>query len=162
MALVKCKECEKEISSGAKSCPNCGAKQKKFSIIRFVGGAFLLFLFVTFMVGVIQGAGSSSGTATASTSTSSATTPSELQAVDVALAAGQHGMKVVRGNVTNTTGKNLSYVQVEINLFDASGVQIGSTVANVNNLAPSIKWSFEAPVLDDRANSMKVAGITSF
>ena len=26
MALVKCKECSKEISSQAKVCPNCGAK----------------------------------------------------------------------------------------------------------------------------------------
>ena len=29
MALVKCKECGKEISNTAKTCPNCGAVQKK-------------------------------------------------------------------------------------------------------------------------------------
>ncbi|MBQ8999275.1 MAG: Ltp family lipoprotein [Clostridium sp.] len=27
--LINCKDCGKEISSGAKSCPNCGAKNKK-------------------------------------------------------------------------------------------------------------------------------------
>lgn len=29
MALIKCKECKKEISSEAKTCPQCGAKVKK-------------------------------------------------------------------------------------------------------------------------------------
>lgn len=29
MAVIKCKECDKEISSKAKSCPNCGAVLKK-------------------------------------------------------------------------------------------------------------------------------------
>lgn len=28
MALINCHECEKEISSEAKTCPNCGAKRK--------------------------------------------------------------------------------------------------------------------------------------
>jgi hypothetical protein len=28
MALIKCWECEKEISNSAKSCPSCGAKSK--------------------------------------------------------------------------------------------------------------------------------------
>ena len=29
MALIKCKECDKEISSDVKTCPNCGKKQTK-------------------------------------------------------------------------------------------------------------------------------------
>lgn len=29
MALIECKECKKEISDGAKICPNCGAKTEK-------------------------------------------------------------------------------------------------------------------------------------
>lgn len=29
MALIKCKECHKEVSSKAKHCPNCGAKVRK-------------------------------------------------------------------------------------------------------------------------------------
>ena len=29
MALIKCKECGKEISSQAESCPNCGRKKPK-------------------------------------------------------------------------------------------------------------------------------------
>lgn len=29
MALIKCKECAKEISDSAKQCPHCGFKKKK-------------------------------------------------------------------------------------------------------------------------------------
>ena len=29
MALIKCSECHKEISSSAKVCPNCGYKNEK-------------------------------------------------------------------------------------------------------------------------------------
>ena len=32
MALVKCKECNKEISSTAKQCPSCGYKIKKVGL----------------------------------------------------------------------------------------------------------------------------------
>jgi len=34
MAMTKCKECGKEISSSAKTCPNCGKDQRKFSLLR--------------------------------------------------------------------------------------------------------------------------------
>ncbi len=44
MALVKCKECDHEISKNAKSCLNCGAKPKKLS---------LPLIFVLFILGVI-------------------------------------------------------------------------------------------------------------
>ncbi|MCU6061082.1 zinc-ribbon domain-containing protein, partial [Clostridioides difficile] len=27
--MIQCKSCSKEIASNAKSCPNCGAKNKK-------------------------------------------------------------------------------------------------------------------------------------
>ena len=29
MALIKCKECNREISKSAKTCPSCGAKNKQ-------------------------------------------------------------------------------------------------------------------------------------
>lgn len=44
MALVKCHECENEVSTEARRCPKCGAKNKKFeqSKIIMFGGGFLL------------------------------------------------------------------------------------------------------------------------
>ena len=54
------------------------------------------------------------------------------------------------------------YVQVEINLYDAEGNQVGSTLANVNNLEPRAKWKFSAPILQEKTKSFKVAKITAF
>ena len=34
MALIKCPECDKEISDTAKVCPSCGYKQKKLDIAK--------------------------------------------------------------------------------------------------------------------------------
>jgi len=44
MALISCKECEHKISKKTKKCPNCGAPNKRTSIVTWVVlGFFLLF-----------------------------------------------------------------------------------------------------------------------
>lgn len=51
MALVKCSECGKQVSSAAAACPNCGAKPKKrtslftWIVTAFIGFAALSALF---------------------------------------------------------------------------------------------------------------------
>ncbi len=52
MALVACKECGNEISDKAKSCPKCGAKNKKKSSF----GKFWLVIFGLVLFGQIIGA----------------------------------------------------------------------------------------------------------
>jgi len=47
MAMKKCKECGNQVSTKAKSCPNCGAKVKKTSIIMKI---FLFFIVFTFLM----------------------------------------------------------------------------------------------------------------
>jgi zinc-ribbon domain len=45
MALVKCKECGEQVSTGAKSCPKCGAKPpKKTSIVTWTIVIFTIFV----------------------------------------------------------------------------------------------------------------------
>lgn len=51
MALVECRECKKEISDQAKTCPSCGAKQGKSA-----WPAILIFLGVMFVLVLIFGA----------------------------------------------------------------------------------------------------------
>lgn len=46
MALLKCRECGREISSGARSCPNCGAKPKSQVVTGCAGGLALFFFIV--------------------------------------------------------------------------------------------------------------------
>ena len=43
MALVKCKECNKQISDTAEKCPNCGFKKKQWSI-GWKGTLFIIFV----------------------------------------------------------------------------------------------------------------------
>lgn len=49
MALIKCKECSKEVSSKADSCPNCGVviKRKSGCLSYIVAGFLFLVLFGT-------------------------------------------------------------------------------------------------------------------
>ena len=58
MALKKCKECGKEVSSTAKLCPHCGAPQPKQMGI----GSVIILLFVGYVIYIAaqQGGGSSS------------------------------------------------------------------------------------------------------
>ena len=49
MALMKCKECGKEYSKSAKTCPNCGAKNPMKMIIKFVGA--IVFGFCVYFIG---------------------------------------------------------------------------------------------------------------
>ncbi|MFH1020897.1 MAG: hypothetical protein V1782_09870 [Pseudomonadota bacterium] len=46
MALVKCKECDEEISSKATKCPKCGIEIKKTSTFTWIVCAILLFWFI--------------------------------------------------------------------------------------------------------------------
>mgnify|MGYP000212043689 CR=1 FL=1 len=46
MALIKCKECKEKISSKAKTCPHCGAENKKRSGLGFVSGLVILIILV--------------------------------------------------------------------------------------------------------------------
>lgn len=57
--LITCKECNHEISSNARACPNCGASRKEASRVfmkylavpLIAGGAILFFLFASAMNG---------------------------------------------------------------------------------------------------------------
>lgn len=166
MAMTKCSECGKEVSSKAKSCPNCGVGVKKpTSLLKVIG----IIAFGFFAVSIVKAMVSPDHTAARSTKNYATSAPASTASDSSALTAngekfkrGQFGNVVFTGNIINTTGKKLSYVQVEVNLYDKNNVQVGSTLANINNLEPGVTWAFEAPVLEERAKSAKVAGISAF
>lgn len=70
----------------------------------------------------------------------------------------------ISGVYTNKAGKDLSYVQVSYNLFDADGNQIGTALANTNNLADGGTWKFEAfgSAAVDEVASYKIGDVTGF
>ncbi len=75
---------------------------------------------------------------------------------------GDYGTRHIVGTVVNDSPRQLAYVQVEFNLYDRSGTQVGSTFANVNNLEPGGRWRFEALVMEDSAKVARLKGVTGF
>ena len=67
MALIKCKECGKEVSKKAETCPNCGAPLKK-KTTQYGCGTLILLGIVTF---ILIGVFSSNDKSTTDTSTTS-------------------------------------------------------------------------------------------
>jgi hypothetical protein len=75
--------------------------------------------------------------------------------------AGSYG-STITGTVRNTTGRSYDFVQVDINLFDDSGAQVGSALDGVGNLAAGGVWKFSVSVYDKKATSFKVVGIRGY
>ncbi|HED3853612.1 TPA: hypothetical protein R4217_002466 [Enterobacter soli] len=47
MALAKCKECKKEVSTSAKTCPHCGVKNPGIGAKQQLGGCLILIVIAT-------------------------------------------------------------------------------------------------------------------
>ena len=85
-----------------------------------------------------------------------------LELIESHIETGAYGVRYVVGQVRNNADRTYSYVQVTINLYDNSGAQVGSTLANVNNLEPGGLWKFKAVLLEDTATNYKIKEITGF
>lgn len=83
MALIKCHECEKEISDEAKQCPHCGAKPKKGM---GVGKALVLTFAILVAVSMVMGKVSRESADKAEEERRAALTPQQRAAEDAAKA----------------------------------------------------------------------------
>lgn len=70
----------------------------------------------------------------------------------------------ISGAFTNTSGKELSYVGLTYNLFDANGNQIDNAYANTTHLADGASWKFEASSFGDPSEvaSYALADVTAY
>lgn len=70
----------------------------------------------------------------------------------------------VTGTLTNNTEDEVGYIQVEYNLYDADGAQVGTALANTNNLKAGGSWKFEAigTASPDEVASYELVDVTSF
>lgn len=68
----------------------------------------------------------------------------------------------ITGTIKNNTNKQYSYVQVTFNLYDADGAQIGTALANINNLEANGTWKFKAIGTTEKPASYKLAEITGW
>ncbi len=90
------------------------------------------------------------------------TPPKGLFVEEFSLQMDAYGIGKIVGTLKNTTNREYAYIQIEFNLYDSGGNQVGSTLANINNLEPGRTWKFEAPVLTGEATEAQVKNITSF
>lgn len=74
----------------------------------------------------------------------------------------EYGSRFVTGKIKNNAGKDVGYLQVEINLYDKDNNQVGSTLANINNLEKDGIWTFKALIFEDNATSYKIKEVTGF
>ena len=71
----------------------------------------------------------------------------------------------IEGEVINNKNRSYSYAQIEFNVYDKNGNQLGSALANINNLDANATWKFKAMALNGNAESIasyKVVDITAF
>ena len=165
--MIQCKSCSKEIASNAKSCPGCGAKNKKPFYLR--GWFIALAIFV--IIGAIGGAGSDDtttdgGTTGTGTEKVENTTPKKEKfelTGEVDQETDQFAT-YLKGVIKNNSGKDCTYVQVTFNLYDADGNQIGTALDNINNLEKDGTWKFKAMGMDvdGEIASYKLAEITGY
>lgn len=68
----------------------------------------------------------------------------------------------ITGFITNTTGKDLSYISVEYKIYDSSNAVVGTALANANSISAGETWKFEASSFgwfDERPATVKFSEI---
>lgn len=73
-----------------------------------------------------------------------------------------YSAKVV-GIAKNPISKNYSYASVEFSIYDSAGNNLGTAIANINNLSSGDTWHFEATLFSfpsTRPASFKLVDIT--
>ena len=174
--MKTCKDCGTEVSKSAKTCPKCGAKLKGG-----IGKVILIILAIIVVFGVAAGAtggnkkDSANINSSNSSQSSSSTTTTDEHANDQAYQISkkfetvsepemtiEYGYPKINGSLKNISGKDLSYAQIQFNLYDEDGAQIGSAWTNINNLDADGIWKYEATGLDEGAVSFKMTEISAW
>ena len=68
----------------------------------------------------------------------------------------------ITGTVRNNSPRACQYAQINFNLYDASGAQVGVAFANTNNLEPGGLWRFKAVVSENDARTFQLKELTGF
>lgn len=142
MALVKCKECDKEISKKAEKCPHCGAPAgaKQYSLLSLIIVIGLIWMFWE----IFSPAGSSSS------STPSSNSSSPLKLLSSSCTHG-NGHFHVEGEVQNISNKKLENVMAvgELRAKDGTLVKSADALLEYNPLMPNQTTPFHVITTDN-------------
>jgi hypothetical protein len=141
-------------------------------VVIFIILAAVIAAFVFGMAGSVTSAGTQSVqsvppvmaavTTIASQSVSNNPRWGDLEVEDWGWTTGDYGIRYLTGTVKNLGSRKYSYAQIEFNVYDESGAQVGSTFDNINNLEPHGTWKFKALVLEDDAARARLKDISAF
>jgi len=106
-------------------------------------------------------AGSSSGSTSSATSTQESATKYSI--TDETATVEDYDVKIT-GVLTNNTDKDVTYIQISYNLYDADGNQVGSAFDSISNLKAGGTWKFEASYFGsvEGVASYELADVTGF
>lgn len=167
-----CPKCGKDIGE-AKYCPHCGSAVEQGEDVKGLPAVgrksskkrgclasvmiFLIFVFFSFAI-ILNSETNLNVDEPAGTEENQSL--QDLELVDHSTES-DGGLRYVVGHIKNNTEKTYAYVQVSINLYN-DGTQVGSTLANVNNLEPGGTWEFKALISQDSATEYKIADISGW
>lgn len=127
--LVKCSDCGHEISKKAKTCPNCGAKPKKGSLVAIL----VLIGFIWFMISLVPDTPRQNTRYTTSQSTVADTkptpAPNQLKVLSWNCGNDGHGYMHLRGEVKNISSSKIDNVMAVVVLRTADGDLVKSDTA---------------------------------
>lgn len=122
---------------------------------------FIILLVIAGISGVVFGDPNANPTSTSTTSNTTTQTTERFTLVD-SEGSFDGFAYYVTGTIKNNTNRQYSYVQVTFNLYDEDGAQIGTAMANVNNLEANGTWKFKALGITEEVASYKLMEITGW
>ena len=165
--MMTCRTCGANIAKSAKTCPHCGAKRKKHTVL----GTILTVLGVLLIIGALGGNPDNAGSSGSAAESNAAKADDIFYAEsggklaleqEPVIVNGQYGNLSVDGAIVNEAGTDLTYVQITFALYDSEGAQVGSAVANINNLAEGVVWKYSAvPLTMETFESSELTDISA-
>jgi hypothetical protein len=68
----------------------------------------------------------------------------------------------ITGTVVNRRANKLRYAQITFNVYDASGAQVGTALANISGLEADGRWNFKAVYLGTNGKKYKFSELSGF
>ena len=159
MAIVKCKECGKDVSSTAAACPNCGAAPpKKTSAIVKYGGGFVGALFIIGVIGSIVSPSGQKSTASAVSATSKAAQDTPPLTISAAKLFAEYEANEVAADLVYK-GKRLA-VKGTVKSIDKDFMDDPVVVLAGPNQFAGIRAQFSKGAIDQLAKLQKGSTVT--
>ena len=163
MAMTTCRECGKEVSSEARSCPHCGVSAPGRRGVHISTGAGCLIIAIVLLLSLLYLGNESGGRAPSSAARSTLTTPPTPSGPLLVLRSWswstEYGYATASGEVKNISGAPLSNVEAIVSFYDRNGTFITSDDALIdyNPVMPGQTSPFKVMATENPA--MKTARI---